>query len=384
MIDEIRLKNFKCFPELVLPMSELTILTGANAAGKSSIIQAMLLTFATMEEKGQSIDAGQALNVEIGNPRTLMAQNPIRLQGMDAYFDFSIKLNQGFLFQKSETTDFIIGMKQGNKETNIHYKINKLSPLKLLFDCRKNEISGSLSYLNAERVGPRISYPAKNEDKILSNGANAAFLIDRADFLDRPVSENLLLKENEEDGKKFSIQVERWMGAILGNVELLVNTDLTKATTDVRYGNPLAEEAVAPTMTGFGISYILPIVTAGLWCSSLDDSILIIENPEAHLHPAAQSQMGKFLYLVSTAGVQVIVETHSEHIIDGARIQAALMRQTDRVSVKFLSEREKKITIEEIGIREDGELEKWPEGFFDQKTQDLRELFQMRRKHAGS
>ena len=138
-----------------------------------------------------------------------------------------------------------------------------------------------------------------------------------------------------------------------------------------------------PTMTGFGISYILSIVTAGLWCSSLNNVSLLIENPEAHLHPAAQSRMGRFLEYLADAGIQVIVETHSEHIIDGARVQAAWMKQTDDIRIYFFSKEKENIHVETIDVDENGELSEWPKGFFDQKSQDLRDLFQIRRENAS-
>ncbi len=74
-------------------------------------------------------------------------------------------------------------------------------------------------------------------------------------------------------------------------------------------------EFYLPTATGFGITYVLPIIVQALVASTLENSVLIVENPEAHLHPLSQSSLGKFLALVAWSGVQVLVETHSEHII---------------------------------------------------------------------
>ena len=173
------------------------------------------------------------------------------------------------------------------------------------------------------------------------------------------------------------------MNAILGDINFSISTDYVKAITDIRYGNEIAEEPVLPTMTGFGISYILSVVTAGLCCASLQNASLLIENPEAHLHPAAQSRMGKFLECLADAGVQVIAETHSEHIIDGARIQAARMEQTDDILVYFFARETEGIRVSKIDVDKNGELSEWPKGFFDQKGQDLRDLFELRRKHAG-
>lgn len=359
MIKSIELQNFKCFDHLQLPLAELTVLAGGNAAGKSTVMQALLLADATAREKGNSVDASEALGVAVGSPRALVSQNRTEL----SEGDFSLKIQwneQAVLFD---------------------YKIDKLQPLKLTYSQTEDAQTDRLFYLNAERLGPRISYPAGVDEEILRDGANAAFLIDRADIQQRKVPGCLALAG---ESSKFSIQVENWMNAILGDVNFSVTTDYVKAITDIRYGNGVAEEPVLPTMTGFGISYILSIVTAGLWCASLKNVSLMIENPEAHLHPAAQSRMGKFLECLTDAGVQVVVETHSEHIIDGARVQAAHMKRTDNIQIYFFAKEEDGIKVDTISVDKNGELSEWPKGFFDQKEQDLRELFKMRRKHAGN
>ena len=85
--------------------------------------------------------------------------------------------------------------------------------------------------------------------------------------------------------QKFSFYVENWMSAILGDMQLNFHTDYNKAITELWIKNPLVDPGIGPTLTGFGISYVLPIVGAGLWASSEPGSLLIIENPEAHLHP---------------------------------------------------------------------------------------------------
>ena len=69
--------------------------------------------------------------------------------------------------------------------------------------------------------------------------------------------------------------------------------------------------------TGDGLVQVLPIVVAAL--SAAEDSLLLIENPEANLHPAGQAHMGEFLAEVAAAGVQVILETHSDHVLNGIR-----------------------------------------------------------------
>ena len=76
MIKKFQIKNYKCFPELSLELKGMNILAGANAAGKSSVIQALLLANAAIHEKnGSLVNISQVLGIQVGNPRALVAQN---------------------------------------------------------------------------------------------------------------------------------------------------------------------------------------------------------------------------------------------------------------------------------------------------------------------
>ena len=88
------------------------------------------------------------------------------------------------------------------------------------------------------------------------------------------------------------------------------------------------------------------------------------------------------MQIISSAGVQVIVETHSEHIVDGIRLQAAYMDKTKDVAVDFFSRVDRKVDIQEIWVDSNGELSDWPKDFFDQKSIDLMDLLKMRRRNA--
>ena len=201
MIKSVEIKNFKCFDNLRLPLSKLTILAGANASGKSTVMQALLLAKATSREKGNFVDASEALGVAVGGPKALISQN--RTEMLEGDFLFNI--------QWDETP------------VTFTYKIDKLVSLKLAFNQSGNTPDNQLVYLNAERMGPRISYPAGIDEEILCNGANAAFLIDRADMQKRKVPKCLALTK---ETLNFSTQVENWMNAILGDINFSITTDL--------------------------------------------------------------------------------------------------------------------------------------------------------------
>jgi predicted ATPase len=126
-----------------------------------------------------------------------------------------------------------------------------------------------------------------------------------------------------------------------------------------------------PVNVGFGLTQVLPIIVAALASSSGD--LLLIENPEVHLHPAGQALMGEFLAEVSHAGVQVLVESHSDHVLNG--IRRAVKKQAlpaDQVSLHFFKPRGSNVEqVTSPVIGPDGNIDHWPEGFFDQFDKDL-------------
>lgn len=363
MIKSLHCKNFKCFNDKRVDFSNLTILAGANAAGKSSIIQALLLADYTgriinsrADLQEVHINAGEALGVAVGSPRSLITQNPVDLE--DA--DFTLSFDR-------------------NGECCYKYGIDKQSPLYLNVLSVSGNERLDISYLNAERLGPRTMYDAGRTEKILMHGENAAFLMEVSDMEEIRIPELLLIEA--EKSVKFSFQAEQWMTEILGEMTIDVRTDYDKASTELTVKNSLTEWGVVPTLTGFGISYILPVVVSGLRCSAYPGSVFLVENPEAHLHPRAQSNMGQFLALLALSGVQVIAETHSEHIIDGARYAMSAMGHTDKMLVDFFENRGAYIEVTPITVNPAGELSQWPEGFFDQKQYDLRKLLMLRREN---
>lgn len=130
-----------------------------------------------------------------------------------------------------------------------------------------------------------------------------------------------------------------------------------------------------PTHTGFGLTQVLPIVVAALSAKAHD--LLLLENPEVHLHPAGQAQIGGFLAEVAAADVQVVIETHSDHVLNGVR--RAVKNGTlasQATALHFFRKREESRGAErpqvETPLLDDrGNIDKWPDGFFDQFDTDM-------------
>ncbi len=366
-IEKIKLQNFKCHKEFEMELKNLNLLTGSNAAGKSSLIQAILLAFKGWQEYDKKqIDTNKIYGLNLGIPMNIVSEN-------------------------LEETDIIIKLFPGNVENQLVLRMPN-DEEEMHFDiCNYEEIAEksthgyhlkkmNLFFLNAERQGPRIISLIQETSpySVGSIGENTGYVISEMDKLQKlkggfQLPEDLKISTID----RFSANCEEWLNMIIPDTGIRYSVDMERNLTTLKLKNQ--GEFYLPIATGFGITYVLPVVVQALAASVVQNSVLIVENPEAHLHPLSQSRLGKFLALVAANGVQVIIETHSEHIVDGCRIQSAKEQQCNNMKILFFEKKDNRSICREIAIQNNGELDEWPVGFFDQKRQDLRELLEMRR-----
>jgi predicted ATPase len=186
------------------------------------------------------------------------------------------------------------------------------------------------------------------------------------------VRDALVHPETEARGARQALpaQAELWLSDIVAPMHLDARwVDGTNVIT-LRFRRPgFRSEWERPSNVGFGVSYALPIIVGGLSVS--EGGMLLVENPEAHLHPRGQSNIGAFLARVAASGVQVILETHSDHVLNGIRRAIAADRLLDSRHFFDAEGAEGEPSIERVEIRPDGELSARPERFFDQHKADL-------------
>ncbi len=366
-MEKLILKNFKCHKNFETDMKQLNILTGSNASGKSSLVQALLLAFKSWEEcEKKKINTNRIYGMNLGIPVNIVSE---ALEEKDT----EIKV-----FVNGTENRVVLGLPDDNDE--------------LCFDiCNWDEIIEAkehgyslskmhLFFLNAERKGPRIvSYINDIMPYSVGNtGENTSYILSEMDKIQKINDDFQMpkdLKISEID--RFSANCEEWLNVIIPDTKIRYSVDVEKNITTLMLQNQ--GEFHLPVATGFGITYVLPIIVQALVSSMIENSVLIVENPEAHLHPLSQSRLGKFLSLIAVNGVQVILETHSEHIVDGCRIQTVKERQCENMKILFFEKKDNNSICHNINIQDNGQLEKWPVGFFDQKRTDLRELLEMRR-----
>jgi predicted ATPase len=370
-ITSIRLRNFKRFLQAELPMKPLTVLTGLNGGGKTSILHALLL--ARQASSGSPppdfVQLNGPFGLELGEVQDVLHLDADPDDGISVEVDDGAGTSHNWRFRTSD-----------ERSLNLRVLDRPRTPPAAL----AGEAS-RFSYLSAERLGPRDTLGASSvASDDLQVGHRGEFTAQVLAVLDRlRVSAKRLNPKTHALGGATTLrqQVEWWLSDIARPIALDAEWVPGSGVTLIRYrtpGHPV--ERRRPTNMGFGVTYALPVITAALMAPR--DSLLLVENPEAHLHPSGQSAIGAFLSMIASDGVQVIVETHSDHVINGIRRAIAADRTLapEEATIQFFeSDRSDMPGIRTIDIRARGDLSDWPPGFFDQMDTDLAVLAKVRR-----
>lgn len=377
-MEKLQIHNFKCFQNTVIPLNRLTVFAGGNGNGKSTAIQALLFLRRTIEHCSKW-ENDHYEYTEI---------NGLKVELNGAYC-LALGDSSNISNRAKEEVDVRLGIQNDNGSFQVSYVIE---PLQLWLEPVQVEGNAFLKdsglffqefyYLNAERIGPRISQSIQFYDYPNTGfqGQFVAQLIGDTEFSYQykvPISRRFEGLNNP----RLEQQVNAWLNYLMPGVSISAKYETTTGTAQVRVENHFTkgESVIAPNV-GFGISYVLPILVTGLIAK--EGSYMVVENPEAHLHPSAQSRIGRFLSMIAASGVKVIVETHSDHVLNGIQIAAAsALLDPSFVTVNFFSQSKElqQPKLETIEISQLGELSNWPRGFFDQSQTDYRSLLKLRR-----
>jgi predicted ATPase len=280
MINKLNLKSFKSFPDKEIKFKSLTLFSGLNNSGKSSIIQALRMY-----------------------ARAAYGKSPL----LDGHG--SISEIRSYFSAKSQPIEVECSFKDG---TNSKLILNNAS-------VDKPNRFPIYTYVSADRLGPQTVLPLRRSvDTFPYIGEKGEYVLD---FLEK-LSSTLIpepLVHPKAQGKTLNYVLSGWLNEIAPGVEFDFSTDqksdIARAEID----------GFRPTNVGFGLSYTLPVLVAILGMSvkppttgweehwgddwdqkrKQDGTLLIIENPEAHLHPQGQTAMGRLLALAAACGVQL-------------------------------------------------------------------------------
>lgn len=347
MIKRITISNFKSLKNIDLEFGEFNLLCGTNASGKSSLLQTILLM---AQNKG--VDDEVVLNgelVSIGEFR--------ETKNFDASIDVPVSI---FFTDSSDKVSCLVF----NQDTIIKKSIDFPA------------INSQLYYLAANRIGNEDVFERasrKNVFGILGEYA-ISFLEDKKEI---PMPEFLVFDKSKETAHVFIDEVNYWMEKITGSTLKVEQIQKTNKLV-LSYSNN-KNYHVRTSNTGSGLSYVVSIIILGLGVGLLSEQadekpILVIENPEIHLHPKAQAVLTEFLVWLSNF-MQVIIETHSDHMFNGFRKMIKSEKlSSDKSNLFFFKLEDNATIIKRINISKNGRLLTMEKDLFDQFQIDLSEL----------
>jgi predicted ATPase len=367
MVDSLRVRNFKCFQSEQIALQPLTLLTGANGAGKSSLLQALLLYWQARSERAPTVKLNGPYLLQLGQ-----ALDVLHGHGVSGEREVQIEIRQ----QERTLERCRLGATDDDAT---------VLPVLERPDAPPAQTFVELTYLNAERIGPRQTMPVQSRAPEVTDvgpqGEWTAQVLAQHGL--KRIRRELVHPSSDRVGGNPSVakQTELWMRDLIPGLELrpAQPRGAGLAALEMRKMG-MGTEWLTPPNMGFGASYALPVILAGLLCRP--GSLLLVENPEAHLHSPAQSLIGRFLATLAVAGVQVIAETHSEHVLNGVRL-AALdehpIRHDQIIIHYFHGEAGKPGRAQPIHVNSRGGLSDSPRGFFDQSERDLASILRARK-----
>ena len=258
------------------------------------------------------------------------------------------------------------------------------------FDWRKERtgiLFGSIHYLtnfctdnNIQYLGPLREPPGKTEST--SPTVRPSYIGQSGEFtasvLNRLGSEevNIPMPNGEQSSVSLVEAVKAW-GAQLGLLQAIRVVQEPKVGNTIIVKTEGLDKEVALDAVGVGVSQLLPVLV--LCLLSEPGSVILLEQPELHLHPALQQRLADFLIAIARSGRQLIVETHSEYMVSRLRRRIAEDPDDELLSISkvIFAERDGQTgitTYRDVELSPYGDIDEWPKGFFDQAAAEEREI----------
>ena len=358
MLNAIYLENFKCFDKIHLELSKLNVLSGVNNMGKSTIIQSLLLLRQAYDNN--NINECLQLNGELLNLGT--GHDVLNRYSNDDTIKFSINYNNECLTWEYQY-----------EKNNPNLKLKNPLPMQNELS-NINIFSDKFEYISADRLGPRRyykeNYSANTINRMGYRGEYFPIYLQENKY---KVIENDKIINSSSLSKSIIYNFEAWMSELSPGIKVQPKGYRSAGIVGISYNenNPLN--------VGFGLSYTAPIILSLLKASEGD--LIILENPEAHLHPKGQRILGELISKACAGGVQIILETHSDHVLNGIRLsvkQNILDKHDVRLNFFYQDKKEADSIVKHCKsspvILDDGSISRWPDGFFDEWDKALDKL----------
>lgn len=342
-------------------MGGLTVLAGLNGAGKSTVIQAVLTLHQLWKDQQEGPRPWRGSLVNLGSFNDVLHEG-----SDDDVVRIDVSLSDGATAHWE-----VHPPRSGAESGGSAHSANGAYPRELF-------------YLSADRFGPRATLPYWEGERapvtpLGKRGEHVLWYLSRRGSV--PV--HRAVRHPDEPTNTLANQTNAWLDVVSPGAVLRVRAipEADCAVASYRYERPadVPSRPFRATNVGFGVSYALPPIVA-LLAPERDDrypreQLIIIENPEAHIHPAGQTSMADLAARAVASGSQVILETHSDHVLNGVRLAVAEgILDPGQVAIHYFERTGLDVRVTTPMLTDTGRLDVWPEGFFDQHERNLSRL----------
>lgn len=339
MLQKLIVKRFKSIENANLDLKRLNLFVGANSAGKSSAIQALMLALDN-SEVGKKEEPCSMVHVRTSSfnefRNYVLNAKSFEIQLNDAIFDFKSRDDAMMQTMVSKTTDA------------------EVASVNLLYLPAMRNADLSRTNINS---APRLNPLGKNGEYVIDY-----YYTHRTDVLPA----ELVFDKNLET---LEGQVNYWLNRLTG---YSMQVSMNGSEYQVYFEDSTHKKLLNPMHVGTGISFIAELLIVCL--AAKKDDLIVIENPEIHLHPSAQAAIMDFLAMVAVNGnSQIIVESHSDHLFNGIRrLLHDKKLKIEDVSVYNFKRDGRGITAaQEVKLSQTGGIKEYIPGMFDQFDEDL-------------
>lgn len=407
MISRLHIKNYKCLHDEDMEFRPLTVLTGTNSSGKSSVLQAVLLLARNCNPKNRD-----RMYDLISEYQELPCDASLTLDGTEYRYSTGSDSNSDADILRWEDSLYFL-------------TANRIGPEKIVKMSKEYKVgeNGDFLFGTFVRVGysewkymaegdaqkweldtksilrPYIFVSEKNRDLDIEviykfiYAENAikemlrVFPINENSFELEEMTEDLLIDSlpylREADIKKsislssIHTLVNLWLARITEG-KLYIDSEYQDTASAKIYFTHDGRDMISPFNLGSGMSYLAKVLILCFLAKPGD--VVMIENPEIHLHPRAQSRLGEFFAFMAGKGIQLVIETHCEHLLSSLRYQVYKDRlRSDDVILYYKAD--DKTPFEQLRISKNGRYMNregkqcgFPKGFFDVSVDQLLEI----------
>ena len=442
MLKKMAISNFKAWYEAEIEFGRITGFFGTNSAGKSSLLQLLLLLKQTKNatDRGLVLDFGGPSDLvnlgtfndvvhkreqnnrmnwrlawklpqelEIDFQRSTPNSLPIGSDSLETWCEVGLsrsRLRSYEIAYKFDGVEYQVKSQEGLDEKFELYTDNPnfdfirnqgrvwplRSPVKTHlfpdetrylyqntgfldeFERAYEGLMDSIYYLGPLREYPRREYhwAGSSPDDVGQRGERT---VDAILAATRDGSTRSLGYRKRK--KSFQEMIAYWLGE-LGLIQEFRLEEIAKGTNLYRAIVKTSGSSTPTALTdvGFGVSQVLPALVLLYYVP--EGSTVLMEQPEIHLHPAVQSGLADVMLNVAEARkVQIIVESHSEHIL--RRLQRRVADETaspEDVRLYFVSASGGKAKASDLSLNQWGEIENWPANFFGDEMGELAAIAQ--------